>query len=138
MINDNTTVLTVTLTETPSAQVAASTTAFTNESNATITCSSLGGYPLYYNLSIVKNGVSVANSIGSPEIMYTTQDDVTVKKYGSYWCVVNNLYDSNYTTVLLRETGKCACFVVIPLLDFLASLKLSLDVSSCNMWSVSL
>lgn len=81
-------------------------TAFVNSSNVTVTCSSQGGYPLYYNLSIIKNSMSVASMIGSPTLAYNTLNDATGYKYGRYWCLVNNLYDTDSTSVLLKEQGK--------------------------------
>lgn len=56
-------------------------------------------------MSIVKNGVTVANAIGWPDLVFNTEEGTTGRKYGNYWCVANNLYDNGYASILLRETG---------------------------------
>ena len=38
----------------------------------------------------MKNGLSVANTIGSSQLDYNTEKDQTGSKYGDYKCVVDN------------------------------------------------
>ena len=53
-------------------------------------CSASGGYPLYYNITLMKNGLSIANTIGLSQLVYNTVRDQTGSKYGDYKCVVDN------------------------------------------------
>ena len=65
-------------------------TSFNSASNAELVCSVSGGYPLYYNITLMKNGLSIANTIGSSQLVYNTEEDQTGSKYGDYKCVVDN------------------------------------------------
>ena len=65
-------------------------TSFNSTSNAELVCSVSGGYPLYYNITLIKNGLSIANIIGSSQLVYNTEEDQTGSKYGDYKCVVDN------------------------------------------------
>ena len=38
----------------------------------------------------MKNGLSVANTIGSSQLVYNTEEDQTGSKYGDYKCAVDN------------------------------------------------
>ena len=93
------------MTEKPSASLTSDLTVLTNDSDAMLNCSSVSGYPLYYNITLLKNNVSIANTIGSNPLVYNTRNDETGDKYGLYQCVVNNMFDTGSTTILLKEQG---------------------------------
>ena len=76
--------------ETPSVNLTTDKTSFNSTSNAELVCSVSGGYPLYYNITLMKNGLSIANIIGSSQLVYNTEEDQTGSKYGDYKCVVDN------------------------------------------------
>ena len=93
-------------TEFPSAQLTADKTVFSNYSNAQLVCSASGGYPLYYNITLMKNGLTIANTIGSSQLVYSTGGNQTGWKYGVYQCVVSNQIVSDSTTLLLQESSR--------------------------------
>ena len=62
-------------------------TSFYSNDNIHLVCSVTGGYPLYYNITLTKNDVSIANTIGSKHLVYSTSND---QKYGLYQCIVDN------------------------------------------------
>ena len=68
-------------------------------------CSVSGGYPLYYNITLMKNGLSITNIIGSSQLVYNTVRDQTGSKYGVYKCVVNNTVIEIESNVYLKEEG---------------------------------
>ena len=68
-------------------------------------CSVSGGYPLYYNITLMKNGLSIANTIGLSQLFYNTVRDQTGSKYGVYKCVVNNTVIEIESSVYLKEEG---------------------------------
>ena len=80
-------------------------TSFNSTSNAELVCSVSGGYPLYYNITLMKNGLSIANTIGSSQLVYNTVRDQTGSKYGVYKCVVNNTVIEIESSVYLKEEG---------------------------------
>ena len=65
-------------------------------------CSVSGGYPLYYNITLMKNDVSIANTIVSNQLVYSTSNDQTEHKYGLYQCIVDNTVT---VFVFLKEKG---------------------------------
>jgi deleted-in-malignant-brain-tumors protein 1 len=89
--------------ESPSVRVVSDVMNFTVTSSATLTCTSYGGYPLYYNVTLIKNGASIANNIGSPQLVYNTDDNQIDSKYGTYQCMVNNSIDTDSTTIFLQQ-----------------------------------
>ena len=76
--------------ETPSVNLTTDKISFNSTSNAELVCSVSGGYPLYYNITLMKNGLSIANTIVSSQLVYNTEEDQTGSKYGDYKCVVDN------------------------------------------------
>ena len=68
-------------------------------------CSVSDGYPLYYNITLMKNGLSIANTIGSSQLVYNTEEVQTGSKYGVYKCVVNNTVIEIESSVHLKEEG---------------------------------
>ena len=80
-------------------------TSFNSTSNAELVCSVSDSYPLYYNITLVKNGLSIANTIVSSQLVYNTEEDQTGSKYGVYKCVVNNTVIEIESSVHLMERG---------------------------------
>ena len=80
-------------------------TSFNSTSNAELVCSVSGGYPLYYNITLIKNGLSIANTIGSSQLVYNTVRDQTGSQYGMYKCVVNNTVIEIESSVHIKEEG---------------------------------
>ena len=78
---------------------------FNSTSNAELVCSVSGGYPLYYNITLMKNGLSIDNIIGSSQLVYNTKEDQTGSKYGVYKCIVNNTVIEIESSVYLKEEG---------------------------------
>ena len=70
-----------------------------------LVCSVTGGYPLYYNITLMKNGVSIANTIGSNQLVYSTSNDQTEHKYGFYQCIVDNTVTVFESNMFLKEKG---------------------------------
>ena len=70
-------------------------------------CSVSGGYPLYYNITLMKNGLSIANTIGLSQLVYNTEEDQTGSKYGDYKCVVDNtaIVVTTATVTLTEDTN---------------------------------
>ena len=68
-------------------------------------CSVSDSYPLYYNITLMKNGLSIANTIGSSQLVYNTEEDQIGSKYGVYKCVVNNTVIEIESNVHLKEEG---------------------------------
>ena len=64
-------------------------TSFNSTSNTELVCSVSGGYPLYYNITLMKNGLSITNTTVSFQLVYNTEKDQTCRKYGVYICAVN-------------------------------------------------
>ena len=78
-------------------------TSFYSYDNTQLVCSVTGGYPLYYNITLMKNDVFIANSIGSNQIVYSTSNDQTGHKYGLYQCIIDNKATVFETKLLIRE-----------------------------------
>ena len=93
------------ITETPSVNLTTDKISFNSTSNAELVCSVSGGYPLYYNITLIKNGLSISNIIGSSQLVYNTEEDQTGSKYGVYKCVVNNTVIEIVSSVYLKEEG---------------------------------
>ena len=91
--------------ETPSVNLTTDKISFNSTTNAELVCSVSGGYPLYYNITLMKNGLSIANIIGSSQLVYNTEKDQTGSKYGVYKCVVNNTVIEIVSSVYLKEEG---------------------------------
>ena len=53
----------------------------------------------------MKNGLSIANTIGSSQLVYNTEEDQTGSKYEVYKCVVNNTVIEIESSVHLMEEG---------------------------------
>ena len=70
--------------------------------NAQLSCSVNGGYPLYHNITLIKNGVAIANSTES-ELVYNTSGS---SKYGLYQCAVDTTAQYINKEILLEEEGK--------------------------------
>ena len=92
-------------------------TSFYSNGNTQLVCSATGGYPLYYNITLMKNDVSIANTIGSNQLVYSTSNDQTEHKYGLYQCIIDNTVTVFETMLLLREKGfsfnNCSLFILI-------------------------
>ena len=80
-------------------------TSFYTNDNTQLVCSVTGGYPLYYNIALMKNDVSIANTIGSNQLVYSTSNDQTGHKYGFYQCIVDNIATVFETNMFLKEKG---------------------------------
>ena len=83
----------------------------------------------------MKNGLSIANTIGLSQLVYNTVRDQTGSQYGMYKCVVNNTVIEIESSVHLMEEGYAfhnICFSI----PFLAKLSLYLQVDSCHQWNV--
>ena len=80
-------------------------TSFNSISNAELVCSASDGYPLYYNITLMKNGLSIDNTTGLSQLVYNTEEDQTGSKYGVYKCVVNNTVIEIESSVHLNEEG---------------------------------
>jgi hypothetical protein len=65
-----------------------------------LVCSATGGYPQYYNITLIKNGVSIANDIG-PHLTYSTTG--IKHKYGLYQCTVDNTAVILTNSIILKE-----------------------------------
>ena len=53
----------------------------------------------------MKNGLSIANTIGSSQLVYNTEEDQTGSKYGVYKSEVNNTAIEIKSSVHLKEEG---------------------------------
>ena len=113
-------------------------TRFYSNDNTQLVCSVTGGYPLYYNITLMKNNVhvSIANTIGSNQLVYSTSNDQTGHKYGFYQCIVDNTATVFETKLLLREKGLSFLNNKFFLLLDLVNLALKLQ-GSCSNWIVS-
>ena len=60
-------------------------TSFNSTSNAEFVCSVNSDYLLYYNITLMKNGLSITNTIGSSQLVYNTERDQAGRKYGVYY-----------------------------------------------------
>ena len=99
-------------------------------------CSVSDGYPLYYNITLMKNGLSIANTIGLSQLVYNTKEDQTDSKYGVYKCVVNNTVIEIKSSVYLKEEGQIFTMIIVYNIPFLATLSLYLQVDSYHHWNV--
>ena len=54
-------------------------------------------------LTLPINGLSIANTIGSSQLVYNTKEDQTGRKCGVYKCVVNNTVSEIESSVYLKE-----------------------------------
>ena len=79
-------------------------TSFYSNDNTQLVCSVTGGYPLYYNITLMKNDVSIANTIGSNQLVYSTSNE-TGHKYGFYQCIVDNTVTVFESNMFLKEKG---------------------------------
>ena len=80
-------------------------TSFYSNDNTQLVCSVTGGYPLYYNITLMKNDVSIDNTIGSNQLVYSTSNDQTGHKYGLYQCIVDNTVTVFESNMFLKEKG---------------------------------
>ena len=53
----------------------------------------------------MKNDVSIANTIGSNQVLYSTSNDQTGHKYGFYQCIVDNTVAVFESNMFLKEKG---------------------------------
>ena len=112
-------------------------TSFYSNDNTQLVCSVTGGYPLYYNITLMKNDVSIANTIGSNQLVYSTSNDQTRHKYGLYQCIVDNTVTVFETKLLLREKG--LLFLNNKFFQLLNLVNLALKLQgSCSNWIVSI
>uniref|UniRef100_A0A1X7T5H5 SRCR domain-containing protein n=1 Tax=Amphimedon queenslandica TaxID=400682 RepID=A0A1X7T5H5_AMPQE len=72
---------------------------FIQDYNAQLSCSVSGGYPFYHNITLIKNGVAIANSTES-ELVYNTSGS---SKYGLYQCTVDTTAQYIKKELLLEE-----------------------------------
>ena len=82
--------------ENPVINFTATTTAFSLDSSVQLFCSASGGYPLYYNISLVKNNFIAASVIGTQLVHKTSM-------YGLYICIIRNTATEVLDTLLLEE-----------------------------------
>ena len=75
--------------------------------DATLICSASGGYPLFHNMSLMKNGLTVVSEI-SDEIIINTSE-LPVEKFGVYKCLVNNSVAVTDVVADIQERGKANC-----------------------------
>ena len=122
--------------EEPMVNFITSQTSFYSSDNTQLVCSVTGGYPLYYNITLMKNDVFIANTIGSNQFVYSTSNDQTEHKYGLYQCIVDNTVTAFETKLLLREKGLLFLNNKFFLLLNLVNLTLKLQ-GSCSNWIVS-
>ena len=80
-------------------------TSFYSHDNTQLVCSVTGGYPLYYNIILMKNDVSITNTIESNQLVYSTSNDQTGHKYGLYQCIVDNIVAVFESNMFLKEKG---------------------------------
>ena len=80
-------------------------TSLYSNDNTQLVCSVTGGYPLYYNITLMKNDVSIANTIGPNQLVYSTSNDQTGHKYGLYQCIVDNTVTVFESNMFLKEKG---------------------------------
>ena len=80
-------------------------TIFYSNDNTQLVCSVIGGYPLYYNITLMKNDVSIDNTIGSNQLVYSTSNDQIGHKYGLYQCIVDNTVTVFESNMFLKEKG---------------------------------
>ncbi|XP_019851371.1 PREDICTED: scavenger receptor cysteine-rich domain superfamily protein-like isoform X2 [Amphimedon queenslandica] len=87
--------------ESPFVSFNASQTSFMQEYNVQLSCSVSGGYPrpLYHDITLIKNGVAIANSTES-ELVYNTSGS---SKYGLYQCAVDTTAQYIKKEILLEE-----------------------------------
>ena len=75
---------------------------FTLDNNVQLSCSAHGGYPLYHNITLIKNGVAVASNT-TPLLVYTILDGHN--KYGLYQCVVDTTAQNIIKEIIVEEEG---------------------------------
>ncbi|XP_019850237.1 PREDICTED: uncharacterized protein LOC109580996 [Amphimedon queenslandica] len=91
-------------------------TSFIRDYNAQLSCSVSGGYPLYRNITLIKNGVAIANSTES-ELVYITSGS---SKYGLYQCAVDTTAQYIKKEILLEEE---------------VQFTVQLNVNNCHEWN---
>ena len=118
--------------------------------NTTLVCSATGGYPPITNISLLKNGQTIASTVGKSTVQVNTADvSPNLNHYGLYICLVDLSGIVLQQSVVLKERGidivtvKTLCvlcfkvfFLKFLFLDEL-QIQLSMNNGPCTMWSVS-
>uniref|UniRef100_A0A1X7SPR1 Ig-like domain-containing protein n=1 Tax=Amphimedon queenslandica TaxID=400682 RepID=A0A1X7SPR1_AMPQE len=102
--------------ETPHFNFSSNSTSFIRDYNAQLSCSVSGGYPLYRNITLMKNRVAIANSTES-ELVYITSGS---SKYGLYQCAVDTTAQYIKKELLLEEE---------------VQFTVQLNVNNCHEWN---
>ena len=116
--------------------------------NTTLVCSATGGYPPITNISLIKNGQTIASTVGKSTVQVNTADvSPNLNHYGLYICLVDLSGIVLQQSVVLKERGidiqyrRCVyyaskCFFNLLFQDEL-QIQLSVNNGPCTMWSVS-
>ena len=81
--------------------------------NTTLVCSATGGYPPITNISLLKNGQTIASTVGESRLQVNTTDiSHNINRYGMYLCLVNLSGIPLQQSVLLKERGR-HCVITI-------------------------
>ena len=87
--------------------ISAEQTALDGGQSTVLTCTADNGIPDAHNLTWIKNGRTLASGRGKSltyNILYSSQDP-----YGMYTCLVESLYSTEMTSILIQEKGtECA------------------------------
>uniref|UniRef100_A0A1X7T5V0 Ig-like domain-containing protein n=1 Tax=Amphimedon queenslandica TaxID=400682 RepID=A0A1X7T5V0_AMPQE len=102
--------------ETSQFNFSSNSTSFIRDYNAQLSCSVSGGYPLYRNITLIKNEVAIANSTES-ELVYITSGS---SKYGLYQCAVDTTAQYIKKEILLEEE---------------VQFTVQLNVNNCHEWN---
>ena len=75
--------------------------------NTTLVCSATGGYPPITNISLLKNGQTIASIVGESRLQVNTADiSHNINRYGMYICSVDLSGIPLQQSVVLKERGR--------------------------------
>ena len=76
----------------------------TANEDTNLTCSASKGYPLFHNITLIKNNQVILNSIATEVVLSTSSQ--MVEKFGVYKCLVNNSVSVTEVAATVLERGK--------------------------------
>ena len=94
--------------EPPEVQLIANMSILSANEHTNLTCSASKGYPLFHNITLVKNDQVVLNRIANEIVLSTSMQPV--EKFGVYKCLVNNSVHVTEVAVTVLKRGKVLCY----------------------------
>ena len=90
--------------ESPKVEFTSDVVVFELGVKAILKCIAVSGYPPIHNVTLMKNGQVIHESV-SKDVVYTTSGGLPKDIYGLYVCIVNNTVETSSMTILLQHKG---------------------------------